>query len=373
MNTQQLDNILSKFATEGTLETKVPKTNGNINKTFIVTYNLNGLKKNYLLQKINTNVFSEPHKLMQNINLVTKHISKKLENECDNFHQSLKVILTKDGQNLYEYIDENGEKQYYRMYNYIENSISYDNVKEPKIVESAGKGFGHFQKMLIDFPAEKIEETIPNFHNTLVRYRNFINDVKRDANNKAIEVSKEILFVLKREDDCALIVNKINKGEIPLHIIHNDTKVNNVMLDKTTGKFVTVIDLDTVMPGYVGYDYGDGVRSAGAMACEDEKDLTKVGLNMDLFKSYTNGYLSEISPYLTNDEINLLGKSIKVITLELGMRFLNDYINGDTYFKIDYPEHNLVRARNQFKLLEDIEQKEEEINAYITKVYKKHR
>ena len=373
MNTQQLVDILSQFNIDGTLESEVPKTNGNINKTFIVTYNENGLRKKYLLQKINTNVFVEPHKLMKNINLVTKFIAKKLAVSGDTFHQPLNVILTKDGKYLYTVKNMAGEKQYYRMYNYIENSISYDNVNDPKIVENAGKAFGNFQKMLADYATDEIEETIPDFHNTLVRYKKFINDVKMDASGRADDVSKEILFVLKREDDCSVIVDSIRKGQIPERIIHNDTKVNNVMFDKDTGKFLTVIDLDTVMPGYVGYDYGDGIRSAAAFVKEDDPDFSKVGLNMELFKAYTDGYLSEVSPYLLQSEVNLLGESIKVITLELGMRFLNDYINGDTYFKTDYPEHNLVRARNQFKLVEDIERKEDEINDYIQKVYAKHR
>lgn len=373
LNEEQLYDILSNFNVNGKLLSVCPKTNGNINKTFIVSYDCDGEVAKFLFQKINTTVFTSPHKLMRNITLVTNYFADKLKEEGDDVHQPLKVIMTNDNKYVCTITDITGEKQYFRMYNYINNSVSYDNVHDPVVVRNAGRAFAHFQRLLLDYPMDEIEETIPSFHDTLKRYKQFMKDVKTDAYGRCYSVAKEIVFLLKREHDCSLIVNKIMQGKIPLHVIHNDTKVNNVMFNKDNGEFLTVIDLDTVMPGYVGFDYGDGVRSAASYVKEDDPNLDAVGLDMELFKAYTDGYLEEIGPYLTSEEVNLLGESIKIITLELGMRFLNDYINGDTYFKTDYSDHNLVRARNQFKLVADIENKEEEIEEYIQKVYKKTR
>ena len=224
--------------------------------------------------------------------------------------------------------------------------------------------------MLIDYPIRRLEETITDFHNTQTRYENFLKDIERDVCNRVFDASKEIVFVIKNSDCARSITDLIEEGKIPIRVTHNDTKVNNVMLDKDTKEYLTVIDLDTVMPGSSLYDYGDGVRSCASNALEDEKDLDKVFLNTQLFESYTNGYLDEMAPYLTEAEVCNMGEAIKIITFELGLRFLNDYINGDTYFKTDYELHNLYRARNQFKLLLDIKDKMPYINEYILNKYK---
>lgn len=366
-----ITNIINQFDIKGILIDIQSKTNGNINKTYIATFKMdNGEIKKFIIQRINTTVFKEPYKVMKNVSNVTKWIKEKSKFIGDNNHQFLEVIPTKNGDTLSIILDEDDEKQYYRAYNCIENSISYDCTKDKNIIYNAGQAFGHFQKMLIDYPIDVIEDTIEDFHNTSKRYKTFLKDVELDACGRVKEVSSEINFVIKNSKCASVITDLIRSGEIRENVIHGDTKVNNVMFDAETGKFLTVIDLDTLMRGSFLYDYGDGVRSAAANAVEDEIDLDKVYLNDDLFESYTDGYLSEISPYITKKEVLYMGSAIEVITFELGMRFLNDYINGDTYFKTTIDKHNLIRARNQFKLLMDIKSKKSYINDYTLSRYK---
>lgn len=219
----------------------------------------------------------------------------------------------------------------------------------------------------------KLNETIKDFHDTKKRYQKLIDDIKMDSKNRVMDVTKEIVFILMREDICSLIVDKLGTEEVPYRVTHNDTKVNNVMMNKETGEYMAVIDLDTVMPGSLLFDYGDGIRSTASTAREDETDLSKVSLDLDLFKSYTKGYLSEMAPYITEEELSLMGESIRIITLELAIRFLNDYINGDTYFKTNYDKHNLDRARNQLALVMDIESKLDYINQFINECYEDYK
>ena len=368
---KEIKQIIAQFNIDGILLGITNKNNGNINKTYVATYKMaNGEEKKFIFQKINTTVFKEPYKVMKNIENITNWIEKKSILYNDK-HPCLKVIPTKDNKNLAVVVDENGEKQYFRAYNCIENSISYEVSNDKNVVYNTGKAFGYFQKMLIDYPIYELEETIVDFHNTPKRYRDFLNDVDLDVCDRVYEVSKEISFILKNSSCASLITDLIDKGRIPIRVTHNDTKVNNVMMDEKTGQFLAVIDLDTVMKGSSLYDYGDGVRSAASNSKEDEQDLDKVFINCELFESYTDGYLSEMAPFLTLDEVYNMGSAMEVITFELGLRFLNDYINGDTYFKINYDKHNLIRARNQFKLLLDIKQKLAYINQYTLKSYQK--
>lgn len=369
---KEMQKICEQFDIEGKLIKIECNGSGNINKTFMATYEMNnGEIRHFIFQKINTTVFKEPFKLMKNIENITRFIDMKTKFSGDEVHPCLTVIKNKSNKPLAVTVDEKtGEKQYYRAYNCIENSISYDVSTDKRVVYKTGEAFGHFQKMLIDYPVDTLETTIPDFHNTPKRYNDFMSDIELDVCDRVYEVSKEIAFVLKNAGCKDTIVNLLNKGTVPIRVTHNDTKVNNVMMNKETGDFLTVIDLDTVMPGSALYDYGDGVRSTASSTMEDEADLSKVYLDMDLFKEYTKGYLSQMAEYMTEDEICNMGESIKVITFELGLRFLNDYINGDTYFKTKYDKHNLVRARNQFKLLTDIENKMTDINNFILKTYK---
>lgn len=370
---EKMKKIVSKFAIDGKLISIEVNNSGNINNTYVATFQLeDGTIRKYLIQKINTNVFTEPRKLMKNIESVTSYLKRQMEIENDKEHQVLEVIKTKDGKSLC-YVEEEGERDYYRIYEYIENAVSYDCSTDIEIVYNTGKAFGNFQKLLRNYPMSKLAETIKDFHSTDKRYQKLIEDIKIDSEGRVLGVAPEIVFILMREDICSLITEKLRTEEVPLRVTHNDTKVNNVMMNKNTGDFLAVIDLDTVMPGSLLFDYGDGVRSTASNAKEDETDLSKVYINLDLFRAYTDGYLSEMAPYITEEELNLMGESIRIITLELAIRFLNDYINGDTYFKTNYDGHNLDRARNQLALVSDIEKKLDYINNYIKENYNKHK
>ncbi len=368
-----IERILEKFNIEGKLVDVKVNNSGNINNTYIATFEKeDGTSKKYLIQKINTTVFTEPYKLMKNIEGVTSYLKKQMIKEGDNSHQVLEVIKTKDNKSLC-YIEDAGERDYYRIYEFIENSISYDCSTDPEIVYNTGRAFGNFQKLLRNYPMNRLTETIKDFHSTDKRYQKLIEDIKIDSEGRVMEVAPEIVFILMREDLYSLITEELGTDEVPYRVTHNDTKVNNVMMNQKTGDFLAVIDLDTVMPGSLLFDYGDGVRSTASSAKEDEKDLSKVNINLELFKAYTDGYLKEMAPYMTYEEVSLMGESIRIITLELAIRFLNDYINGDTYFKTSYEKHNLDRARNQLALVKDIENKLEYINSFINESYKKNK
>lgn len=368
-----IEEVIKKFNIEGKLVSIESNNSGNINKTYIATFIQEGnVQRKYLIQRINTTVFREPYKLMKNIEGVTRYLERMIRKEKDNNHEVLKIVKTTDGRLLCSILGENGSRDYYRIYQFIENSVSYDYSVDPQIVYNTGKAFGNFQRLLADYPMHKLEETIKDFHDTRKRYRKLMEDIKIDPRDRALKVAREIVFILKREDICSLIMDELGTDAVPLRVTHNDTKVNNVMMNMNTGDYLVVIDLDTVMPGSMLFDYGDGIRSTASTTAEDERDLTKVKLNLELFKMYTDGYLSEMAPFLTERELMLMGESIRIITLELAIRFLNDYINGDTYFKIDYEEHNLVRARNQLELIKDIESKLPVIESYILNSYEKY-
>lgn len=363
--------ILEAFDIKGKLVKIENNNTGNINKTYVAEYENNSKKKKYLVQKINSKVFTEPFKLMKNIEGVTTFLKKELNSLNDTTHQVLEVVKTKDGKSLYV-LDEGDTRQYYRVYEFIENSISYDFSTDYEIVKNTGRAFGNFQRLLKDYPMQMLEETIKDFHNTGKRYEKLLSDIIIDPENRAISVAEEIVTILKRSSIVNDITDRLGSS-IPLRVTHNDTKVNNVMMNKSTGDYLAVIDLDTVMPGSMLFDYGDGIRSTASHSSEDETNLDEVYLDMNLFKAYTDGYMSEMAKCLTKDELEFMGQSIRIITLELAIRFLNDYINGDTYFRIDYPTHNLDRARNQLKLVKDIEEKMDLINDYIKDSYMKYK
>lgn len=368
-----LEEIINQFNINGNLIKLEENHSGIINNTYVGIFKMNdGSQKKYLIQKINEKVFLEPYKVMANIEGVTNFLKEQESKEENHKHKITEIVKTKDGSCLYATTNDKNMKEYYRIYEYIDNAISYDCSTDANIVYNVGKAFGNFQRLLVNYPIQQLEETIKDFHNTEKRLAKFIEDIKLDSNNRVSEVYNEIEFILKRAFVCSEITSKLGTTEIPYRVTHNDTKVNNVLINQETGEYVSVIDLDTVMPGSVLFDYGDGIRSTAASSKEDETDLSKIFLRLDLFQYYTDGFLSEMAPYLTKTEVSLMGESIRVITLELAMRFLNDYINGDTYFKTDYKEHNLVRARTQIKLVKDIEEKLDYINDYISKSYEKN-
>ena len=368
-----LEQILEKYNIEGNLIDYTKINSGNINKTYVSTFEKDGTKKKYLIQKINTKGFTEPFKLMKNIEGVTRHLKKEMIKEGDTDHKVLEVIKTKNNKPLCYITNESDTREYYRIYEFIENAIAYDESTNKGIVYNTGKAFGNFQKLLRDYPMSKLEETIKDFHNTPERYKKLMYDIKIDPEGRAIEAAEEIVYILQKEEYVYTIMEDLKTKRVPYRVTHNDTKVNNVMMNKDTGDFLAVIDLDTVMPGSMLFDYGDGIRSTASTSTEDEKDLSKVSINLELFKAYTDGYLSEMAPYLEYEEVSLMAESILIITLELAIRFLDDYINGDTYFKTNYEGHNLDRTRNQLKLVEDIERKLEYMNNYILESFNKYR
>ena len=345
-------------------------TDGHINSTFLVVFSEQGALKKYLVQNINTSVFKEPERLMENVINVTHFLRKKIRAAGgDPERETLHFLKTTDGQLCLH----DGE-HCWRIYHFIDDSFTYDLVEDAAIFRSAGEGFGRFQRLLADYPIDNLFETIPDFHDTPKRVAALKAAAAADVVGRLREVRPELQFALEREAQAGTALQLLHEGKAPLRVTHNDTKLNNLLFDCATKKSICVIDLDTIMPGLSLYDFGDAIRFGAKTAFEDEPDLSKVSISMELFAAYTEGYLSECAEALTQSEIDHLAFSAKLMTYECGVRFLTDYLCGDVYFKIDYPEHNLVRARNQFKLVEEIERKlpiMEEIVRRVHTEYKK--
>lgn len=369
----KLRDVVNNFKIEGKLVAVEENAQGNINSTYLLTYNTREGTAKYLLQKVNSNVFKEPYLVMRNIGLISKHIKKKLAAIPDSGYKTLCYVPTCSDEPMYTYINETGEKEYYRVYEYIDGCVSYDNFdacnNPEEVAYNAGKCFGAFHMFLSDFPVSMLAETIPDFHNTPKRFEALLVAIENGITNRAFECPTEILYLISKIKEYSAIYNKLGKT-IPVRVTHNDTKLNNILMSTTTNKGVAVIDLDTVMPGSVLYDIGDGIRSACANSFEDETNPEKIFLNIDLAKAYIKGYLEEMACSLTYDEVRCIGLSIRILTYELALRFLTDYINNDTYFKIKYKTHNKDRFMNQYILLKDIEKKAAEIDAYVEQLYK---
>ena len=309
----------------------------------------------YILQRINQYVFTDPKAVMENVGAVTEYLRTRVSDPSEILH----FVSSDTG--TYYYVDEAGE--YWRCYEFADG-LCLDLPESDKDFYESAIAFGRFQEMLRDFPAETLHETIPLCHNTANRYRLFRKALQEDRVGRAASVQPEIDFLLQRQEEGATICRLLDAGEIPLRVTHNDTKLNNVLLDCKTRKALCVLDLDTVMPGSSLYDYGDSIRFGAATAPEDEKDLSKMGINLHLFRVYTAGYLAACKS-LTPKERELLPLGAKTLTLELAVRFLTDYLDGDRYFKTAYPEHNLVRARAQMKLVADMEEKWEDMQKIV--------
>lgn len=358
-----LKHIADAFQIEGDYVSAAPYGEGHINSTFL----LKTTTEQYILQKINSTVFSSPEDVMDNIMMVTGLLKKKIEAAGgDAKRETLTVIPTKDGNSFYK--TEDGD--YWRIYIFIDDAISYQVVENPADFYNAACAFGKFQNMLADFEADKLHETIKNFHNTKTRYDDFVKAVADNKSGKADSVKEEIEFAMARKCDAGIIVDGIADGSIPLRVTHNDTKLNNVLVDNATGKGICVIDLDTVMSGSLLYDFGDSIRFGTNPASEDEKDLSKVYCDLNLFEQYVKGFLSELGDRITPAEVELLPMSAKLMTLECGIRFLGDHLNGDVYFKIHRENHNLDRARTQFKMVADMEEKMDQMKAIVAKYAK---
>ncbi len=350
---------------EGRFIEGTPYGFGHINDTYAVYFKKHdGNTHRYILQRINHDVFKDPEGLMENIIKVTGHLRERIiETGGDPDRETLNLIPSKDGKLYYKSSCGN----YWRGYIFIEGAQTYQVVENSTHLYNAGKAFGRFQRLLNGFPADSLHESIPDFHNTKKRFESFLKSVEEDAVNKAREVQAEIEFILKREKDVSVLIELQKKGRLPLRVTHNDTKFNNVLIDNNTGEGICVIDLDTVMPGLSLYDFGDSIRSGANSAAEDEKDLSKVSMDLNLFERFTCGFLENSGEFLNPDEIEYLPFAAKLMTFECGMRFLTDYLNGDTYFRIHRKHHNLDRARTQFKMVKDIEENFELMKSIVRK------
>ena len=343
MNEHELA-ILRQFCLDAEPASCIPYGCGHINRTYLVA---TAGGRCYILQKINHHTFRDVAGLMENIELVTEHLRRKSPDP----RSVLTLIRTKDGKSYLE-----ADDGYWRVFRFVEDSICLQQPESDADFYESAVGFGTFQQLLSDFPAEKLHETIPNFHNTPDRYRAFHETLTRDPMHRAAQVQPEIEFALARQAEMAALQNALDAGELPLRVTHNDTKLNNVLFDAKTRRALCIIDLDTVMPGSALYDYGDSIRFGAATAAEDERELDKMEMSLERFRVFTRGYV-RACPGLTQKELELLPLGAKVMTMECGVRFLTDHIDGDNYFSIHREGQNLDRARTQFKLVADMERK----------------
>ena len=307
----------------------------------------------YVLQRVNIHVFKNPAQVMENIFSVTEYLREVIRKEGGDLdRETLSYIKTKSGDTYFE--DADGQP--WRCLHYVPNSICHQTVEEPQQFYQSARSFGHFLKQLGDYPAEDLYETIPRFHDTVKRFRDFSEAVRKDVKNRAGQCREEIDFALAREADCGVLMNQLQEGILPLRVTHNDTKLNNILFDADTDQGLCIIDLDTIMPGLAANDFGDSIRFGASTAEEDEPDLSKVHFDIHLYELYVKGYLEMARDVLTPAEIDSLPWGARLMTLECGMRFLADYLQGDVYFKTAYPDHNLVRARTQFRLVKEMEE-----------------
>ena len=352
--------VAAQFQFRGQALTFVPYGNGHINDTYLVTCNGAGAPVRYILQHINAHVFHSPAAVMQNIERVTAHLAAQLAQEPDRDRRALSLIPARDGRNWHQ--DMQGET--WRAYRFIENAHSHETATSAEQAYQAAHAFGSFQQQLASLAAPRLHETIPDFHHTPRRFAALQQAIAADVKGRAKLAQPEIDFALAHESITGILL----EASLPERITHNDTKFNNVLLDDATGESLCVVDLDTVMPGLALYDFGDMVRTTTSPAAEDERDLSKVAMQFPLFEALVRGYLSAAGGFLTETEKKFLAFSGKLITFEVGIRFLADYLAGDTYFKIHREGHNLDRCRTQFKLVELIEFEEEKMDRLVESI-----
>lgn len=339
-----MQNILNQFPLDGNVVSCERYGCGHINETYLV---VTDVQHRYILQKINHRIFRNVEALMENICAVTGHLRRQM----DDPRRVLTVVNTVAGASFHY-----DGSHYWRLYEFVEGSICLQSPESSEDFYQSAVAFGEFQQQLKDFPADTLHETIPNFHNTVDRYRIFHEVLASDPMGRAKDVQAEINFALAHEAEAGTLVRLLSEGKLPLRVTHNDTKLNNVMLDDAARTPLCVIDLDTVMPGLSAYDFGDSIRFGAATAPEDETDLSKMQMDLDLFRIYTRGFL-KACPGLTDLEKEMLPMGAKLMTLECGVRFLTDYLDGDHYFSVHREGHNLDRCRTQFKLVADMEKK----------------
>lgn len=349
-----IEETVCAFCLEGSPRECLPYGNGHINDTFLLVCSDAGNEKRYILQRMNSSIFHDPSALMENVANVTAFLRDRiLAGGGDPDRETLCIIKTKNGKNYY--VDS--LHNFWRIFLFIEDTFCLEQVENAQDFYDCAVAFGRFQRQLADYPAETLHETIPLFHHTPSRFQAFQKAVAEDPFRRAASVRSEIDFALEREADTRVLTGLLEKGELPLRVTHNDTKLNNILFDADTRKALCIIDLDTVMPGLSLYDFGDSIRTGANTGAEDERDLSRVELNLSLFETFTEGFLKGCAGSLTPMEISLLPMGAKLMTYECGIRFLTDYLLGDVYFRIHRENHNLDRARTQFKLVTDMERK----------------
>ena len=350
---KKYESVAQLFDIEGEVTGVEPYGEGHINVTLLVTTT----KKRYIMQKMNTRVFTDPDSLMANICGVTQHLASR-------GIETLNVVPTKNGESYLK-----GD-ECYRMYDFIENTVTYQTVTDKEVFKNSGRAFGEFQNYLSEFDASKLTETIKRFHDTPKRFADFKAALEADVKGRAKDCKEEIEFVLSHENTYGLAMDGLKDGSLPLRVTHNDTKLNNILMDANTGKARAVIDLDTIMPGSMLFDFGDSIRFGASTAAEDEKDLDKVHFDIELFKAYAEGYCGAVKDSITQKEAELLPYGSYLMTIECGMRFLADYLAGDTYFATKYAEHNLVRCRTQIRLASEMEKSFDKMGEIVKEILK---
>ncbi|MCH2176330.1 MAG: aminoglycoside phosphotransferase family protein [Lentisphaeria bacterium] len=357
------ESIFQAFRIYGDYVDASPYGSGHINDTYAVNVSQSGSKVRYLFQRVNHLIFKDVPGLMENIRRVTEHAEKQLHGVSDASRKVLKLIRTHD--DMVYHVDS--DQNYWRCYLFIESATGYDIIETTKQAYEAAKAFGEFQKLLVDLPGARLNETIPDFHNTPARYQRFKDVLSKDSLGRAVDVQPEIDWVLKHEELADALLSQHRAGLMPERVTHNDTKLNNVLIDDVSNEASCVIDLDTLMPGLALYDFGDLVRTSTSPVAEDEKDFSKVFVQIDMFEALVKGYLESAGTFLTEAEQSSLILAGQVITMECGVRFLTDYLEGDVYFKTKYEGHNVDRCRTQFALVDDLERNQVSLNEIIHK------
>ena len=363
-NSNKISEVTEAFNLPGELKECIPYGNGHINDTYRLTCETPEGIRRYILQRMSRRIFKNPRELMENVSGVTSWLRKKIiENGGDPERETLTLLNSR--KNLPYFVDSTGD--YWRIYLFIEGATCYEQVKDDNDFYQSAVAFGHFQRLLADYPAETLHETIKDFHNTPDRLKKFKKAVAEDVCGRAAAVQDEINFILEREELTRALYDMQKDGRLPLRVTHNDTKLNNIMIDDKTGKAVCVIDLDTVMPGLAANDFGDSIRFGASTALEDERDLSKVSCDLHLFDVYAKGFIEGCGGALTELEIETLPLGAILMTFENGIRFLTDHLEGDHYFKIHREGHNLDRCRTQLTLVKDMQEKLPEMNEIIEK------
>ncbi len=366
MEEKQIKEVCKRFNLQGEYRYYKVLTSGHINTTYQVFFFRDGEIKDYILQRVNTYVFQDPVSVMDNISSVTEFIRAKIKQKQATAKRNVLHYSTTEDGKYYTFMEDGG---FWRCCRYIDDSVSFEYTENLHLIEESGWAFGEFQGYLSDYPVEKLSIVIPHFHNTVRRYQAFRDAIAEDAEGRVAELKTDIDGYMELEEIATKLYKMQKEGILPLRVTHNDTKLSNILFDAKTLGHLSVIDLDTVMPGLVAFDFGDAIRIAGSTAKEDERDLSIVALDMERFEAFTKGFVGAVKNSLLPAEKETLALGAVAMTVECGMRFLTDYINGDKYFKIHYPDQNLVRARCHLVLAKDMIKRLDEMQSIVNKYF----